>query len=175
MCRNNQREVGDEKVPYFIGRNLLTKEKIEQIANDHLQGTGMFLTSVKVSADNHITVRIDGDDGVSIGACVDLSRAIESSLDRDREDFSLDVSSHGATSPLVMPRQFRRHIGRELELKLEDGSRAEGKLASCSDDGIGIEYSVREAKPVGKGKVTVVKRNDYRFSDIREARIKLKY
>lgn len=154
---------------------MISKEKIEELAERHLNGTRLFLTSVKVSPDNHITVRIDGDEGVSISDCVELSRAIESSLDRSREDFSLDVSSHGATNPLVMPRQFRRHIGRELEVKLNNGGRAEGTLASCSDEGIGLEYSVRENKPVGKGKVTVTRRNDLRFSDIREARIKLKY
>jgi ribosome maturation factor RimP len=104
-----------------------------------------------------------------------LSRAIEGQLDRDKEDFALDVSSHGAATPLVIPRQYPKHIGRTFEVKLVDGSKAEGDLVECNDDGILLEYSVRENKALGKGKTTVVKQQAIKYSDIKESKIKLKF
>jgi ribosome maturation factor RimP len=104
-----------------------------------------------------------------------LSRAVEGSLDRGREDFSLDVSSHGATTPLVLPRQFPKHIGRQFEIRLHDGSKVEGNLVTCDEELLKVEFTVRENKPVGKGKITVVKEQVLRFNDIKEAKIKLKY
>jgi ribosome maturation factor RimP len=154
---------------------LVTREHIETLAAQHLQGTSLFVTAVKVSPENHIGVFIDGDQGVTIKDCVELSRAIEASLDREKEDFSLDVSSHGATSPLLMPRQYRRHIGRDLEVKLQNGEKTEGKLVESDDKGFVLVYEVREPKPLGKGKVTVEKRQPVAYGEVKEARIKLKY
>lgn len=113
---------------------MITKEKILDLANAHLNGSNIYVTGLKIGSDNHINLYIDGDEGVTIKDCVDLSRAIEGKLDREKEDFALDVSSHGATAPLVMPRQYKRHIGRSFEIKLQDGTKVEGDLVSCNDD-----------------------------------------
>jgi len=154
---------------------LITKEHILSLANEHLQGGSVFVTGIKIGSDNHINLFIDGDAGVTIKDCVGLSRAIEGSLDREKDDFSLDVSSHGATTPLVMPRQYTKHIGRDFEVKLNDGSQAEGELIAFNETGLTLQYSVRENKPVGKGKVTVTKQLLVPFSEIKESKIKLKF
>lgn len=154
---------------------MITKEHILSLANEHLKGSSIYVTNIKVGADNHISINIDGDNGVNIDDCVALSRAIEGALNRDEEDFSLDVSSHGATTPLVLPRQYKRHIGRTFEVKLLNGEKAEGELTTLNDKGFTLQYSVREAKPIGKGKVTVTKEQNILFAEIKEARIKLKY
>lgn len=164
-----------QKVPYFIGKILITKEHILELANNHLKDGEVFVTGIRIGSDNHISLFIDGDKGVTIDDCVSLSRAIEGQLDRDKEDFALDVSSHGATTPLVMPRQYRRHIGRTFEVKLNDGSKAEGNLISFDEKELILEYSVRENKPIGKGKITVVKQQVIPFDQVKESRIKLKY
>jgi len=154
---------------------LITKEYILELANAHLTGGSVFVTGIKIGSDNHINVFIDGDKGVTISDCVTLSRAIEGNLDRDKEDFSLDVSSHGAATPLVLPRQYPKHIGRDFEIKLLDGNKAEGTLVSLNDNELLLEYSARENKPVGKGKVTVTKQIAVPFNQIKESKIKLKY
>lgn len=154
---------------------MVTKEQIEIIALDHLNGGKIYLTGVKVSTDQHVNVFIDGDEGVTIADCVALSRAIEGTFDRDREDFSLDVSSHGATSPLILPRQYIKNIGRELEVKLMDGSKVEGELVAVTDAGFSLRYEVRENKPIGKGKITVEKSLEVPYNTVKEAKIKLKY
>ena len=133
------------------------------------------MTGIKISSDNKINVFIDGDEGVTIKDCVGVSRAIEGNLDRERDDFALEVSSHGATTPLVLPRQYKKHIGRDFEIRLTNDEKVEGTLIEINEKELTLEYSVRENKPVGKGKVTVVKQRHIYFNEIKESKIKLKY
>ena len=167
--------IGDKKSPILLKKILITKEHIEQIATKHLIGTTLFITGIRIGAGNSISVFIDGDQGVGINDCVSLSRAIESALDRNAGDFSLYVSSHGAATPLTMPRQYPRHLGRDFEIKLNDGSRAEGTLKHCDENGLMLEYSVRENKPLGKGKIAVIKQQQIAYNQIKESKIKLKF
>ena len=167
--------VGDKKSPILLKKILITKEHILELADKHLKNGDVYVTNIKIGSDNHISVSIDGDKGVTIDDCIALSRAIEGNLDREKEDFALDVSSHGATNPLVMPRQYHKHLGRTFEVKLLDGTRAEGNLVSFDDQELKLEYSVRENKPIGKGKITVTKQQVIPFQQIKESRIKLKY
>jgi ribosome maturation factor RimP len=154
---------------------LISKDHILSIANEHLKGTDIFVTGIKIGSDNQINLFIDGDTGVTIKNCVELSRAIEGNLDRNKQDYALDVSSHGATTPLAFPRQYKKHIGRNFEIQLQDKTKIEGTLVECNDQEIKLEYSVRENKPIGKGKITVVKQEIIKHSDIKESKIKLKY
>ncbi len=156
-------------------KNLITKEHILSLANEHLKDSPIFVTGIRISSDNQINLFIDGDEGVTIKDCVALSRAIEGSLDRNKTDFALDVSSHGATTPLILPRQYKKHIGRTFEVKLQDGTKTEGDLVAYNDKEIELESSVRENKPIGKGKITVIKKETIRFDQIKESKIKLKY
>ena len=145
------------------------------MANEHLSGTNLYVTGIRIGADNQINVFIDGDEGVTIVNCVELSRFIEKGLDREKEDFSLDVSSHGAAAPLILPRQYLKHVGRDLEIKLLDGNKAEGNLVECNNEEIKLTFSVRENKPIGKGKITVTKQHIIKYNQIKESRIKLKF
>jgi ribosome maturation factor RimP len=154
---------------------VISNDSIQKLAEAHLNGSGKFVTKITVSASNRIEVLMDGDDGISIQDCVDLSRHIEKSLDRDKEDFSLEVSSPGAAAPLVIPRQYKKHIGRTLSVKLKDDTEVEGELKQLHEKGFVLEYSARENKSLGKGKVTVVKQHDVLFEHIKESKIKLKF
>jgi ribosome maturation factor RimP len=154
---------------------VINKETINTICNAHLAGTSVYVTAIRISSDNKINVFLDGDEGVTIKDCVTLSRAIEGELNRDKEDFSLDVSSHGAATPLAFPRQYKRHIGRELEIVKTDSSKMEGKLLSSDEEGIDLEVSSRENKTLGKGKTTVIRQYRIPFSEMKETKIKLKY
>lgn len=153
---------------------MITQEKISELANRHLANGPLFVTGIRIGADNHIHIFIDGDRGVTIADCVELSRHIEKSLG-ESEDFSLDVSSHGAANPLVLPRQYKKHVGRDFEIKLLDGNKAEGTMVECNDDEIKLEYFVRENKPLGKGKINVTKQQVVKYSQIKESKIKLKF
>jgi len=154
---------------------LITKEHISELIAEHLGNGPIFVTGLKIGSDNHINVFLDGDEGVTIKNCVDLSRHIEKSLTEEGADFALDVSSHGATTPLIMPRQYKKHIGRELEIKLEDGTKTEGSLVEFNDEELVLENTVRENKPIGKGKITVTKQQKIKYNQIKESKVKLKF
>ena len=134
----------------------------------------MFLIDFTVGSDNTIRVILDGDDGVNLQDCMNVSRAIEHNLDREEEDFSLEVTSAGATSPLQLPRQYKKNIGRKLWVRVAD-EELEGTLTQTTENSITLEWKAREPKPVGKGKVTVQKKRDIAFSDIHQAKVILKF
>lgn len=154
---------------------MINKTYITQLAEEHLGNGSIFLTAVKVSADNQIQVFIDGDNGVTIADCVALSRHIEKKLNEGNEDFSLDVSSHGATSPVELPRQYLKNIGRDFEIKLINGEKLSGQLTEFNNNELTISYQVRENKPLGKGKITVNKQHKINLNEIKESKIKLKF
>ncbi|WP_179344299.1 ribosome assembly cofactor RimP [Winogradskyella ursingii] len=135
----------------------------------------LFLIDFSFSPDNAIKIIIDGDKGVLVEDCIFISRAIEHNIDRDEHDFSLEVLSSGATTPLVLPRQYNKHIGRDMEVKTNDGENLEGKLGEVTEDGVVLKWKTREPKPVGKGKVTVNKEVAVAFNNIKEAKVKIKF
>ena len=162
-------------VPSFITWFFMLKEKVKELLDKGLEeDPSLFLIDFTVSPDNKIKVVIDGDAGVTVNDCIKISRAIEHNLDREEEDFSLEVASAGATAPMVMPRQYKKNIGRKLEVETS-GSSFEGKLTQANDEYIVLEWKAREPKPVGKGKVTVQKREEIPFSDIKKAKVVLKF
>lgn len=154
---------------------MIAKEQIIQLAEAHFKGTDRFITNVNVKPGNLIEILIDGITAVNIKDCVALSRFIEGSLDREKEDFALEVSSHGASSPLVDKRQYKKHIGKTFEIKLEDDTKHEGELIEFNENELILKYSTRENKPIGKGKVTVEKKETIPFKTIKESKIKLKF
>ncbi|OMP31345.1 ribosome assembly cofactor RimP [Mangrovimonas sp. DI 80] len=135
----------------------------------------LFLIDFDIVGDNNIKVVIDGDEGVLVEDCIFVSRAVEHNLDREEQDFSLEVTSAGATSPFVHNRQYNKNVGRILEVKTKEGQKLEGTLADVDSEGITLEWKEREAKAVGKGKVTVKKEAQLKFDDILEAKVIIKF
>ncbi len=125
---------------------MIDKAKISQIVEEFLVDSPLFLVDMKVSSRNQILVFLDGDKGVPISSCVQLSRHIESSLDREVEDFELEVSSVGVDRPLVMPRQFIKNVGREIVFTDEAGKKIKAKLIGADQRGITIEKQIPKKK-----------------------------
>ena len=150
-------------------------ETVQKLVDEALEeNEELFLIDLKISVGNKILVTIDGDSGVPLSECVRVSRHVEHNLDRESEDFSLEVSTPGATSPFVNSRQYKKNIGRSLTVKTETET-FEGKLVMADDDKISLEWKTREPKPVGKGKVTVTKNAEIAFKNIKEAKVKINF
>ena len=145
--------------------NLLTEALV---ASQHL-----FLIDFQIDQNNNIKVVIDGDRGVTVEDCVMISRAIEHNLDKEMYDFSLEVTSAGATSPLVLPRQYLKNAGRILTVKTLSGETLEGNLQEVNEKQITLKWTDREPKQVGKGKITVEKTTIIPFENIKESKVKL--
>lgn len=152
------------------------KQKVTDLVEAALkERQDLFLIDLTIGEANQIKVVIDGDKGVTVEDCIAMSRAVEHNLDREETDFSLEVTSSGATAPLTLPRQFVKNIGRKLEVKTADGSTLEGDLVSADDQGCTLTWKTREPKPVGKGKVTVKKEAKLEYADIAQAKVMIKF
>jgi ribosome maturation factor RimP len=150
-----------------------TVEDLLQSALDERQD--LFLIDFSLSGDSAIKIVVDGDNGVLVEDCMFISRAIEHNIDREEYDFSLEVLSAGAATPLVLPRQYKKHVGRNLEVKTLDNQSLEGELTKVNEKGVVLMWKTREPKPVGKGKVTVTKEVNVVFDNIKEAIVKIKF
>ena len=152
------------------------RDTINNLLNEALEEReDLFLISLDVLSDNTIKIIIDGDNGVLVDDCIFISRAIEHNLDREEQDFSLEVLSAGATEPLVNLRQYMKNIGRTLSVKTKDNETIEGALTQASEDNILLEWKTREPKPVGKGKITVKKQAEIAYDAISKAQVVIKF
>jgi len=151
-------------------------QKIEDLLSMALEEyPGIFLVDLKISSDKSIQIILDGDEEVNVKDCINISRAIEGSLDREEEDFSLEVASAGVGSPLRFPRQYRKNLGRNLEVVSKEGLKFEGALVNVEEDRIELEWKEREPKPIGKGKVTVTKNKTILFDEINQTKVLIKF
>ena len=128
----------------------------------------MFVVDVSISDSFKITISLDDDSGVNLQDCIDISRAIENNLDREEQDFSLEVASVGVGSTLKLIRQYKKNVGRMLIVKLATTT-IEAKLVEATDDNITLTWEAREQKKVGKGKETVQKKLEIPYVEIKEA------
>ena len=151
-------------------------QKIEDLLTMALEEhPSVFLVDFKISADKSIKVILDGDKEVNVKDCINISRAIEGALDRDEEDFSLEVASAGVGSPLKFPRQYLKNLGRKLEVISTEGFKFEGELTHVKEDAIELQWKQREPKPIGKGKVTVTKNKILKFDEISQTKVMIKF
>jgi ribosome maturation factor RimP len=152
----------------------MDKEKIKNLVKVAIEeNSELFLIDLQFLADNKIFVEIDGDNGVSLDECIRVSRGVEHNLDREEEDFSLEVTTPDIAQPIKVTRQYIKNINRVLTIRLKDNTRVEGMLKSVSEGGIELEWKAREPKPIGKGKITVIKKATISFGDIAEAKVKI--
>lgn len=152
------------------------KSKVQDLLEAGLaERQDLFLIDFDVLDNNAIRIVIDGDNGVLVEDCMFISRAIEHNLDREEEDFSLEVTSAGATSVLIHQRQYKKNVGRNLKVVTTEQEKFEGLLAKADDNEIVLQWKAREPKPVGKGKITVEKEAAIAYQDIKEAKVKIKF
>lgn len=149
----------------------MLQEKVEKLLEEAFEeNNSLFLISLDINANNQIRVIIDGDKGVSVNDCIAVSRKVEHNLDREEEDFSLEVSSAGVSEPLSLPRQFKKNIGRKIQV-ITGTQNIEANLTNATEEEITLNWKAREPKPVGKGKITVEKEAILPYSAIEEAKV----
>lgn len=149
----------------------MQKDKLKKLIEESLEKRpSLFLIDLRVGGDNQIRVILDGDTPVSVNDCMAISRELEAKLDRETEDFSLEVSSVGITAPLTNPRQYKKNIGRKLEVKTQT-EQYKAELVSADQEGIELTWKQREPKPIGKGKHRVTKQVKLKYNEIEKAKV----
>ena len=154
---------------------MIEKELIKDITEKYLEGTTMFLVDVVVKPGNAIVVEVDSDEGVSIDDCIALSRNIESHLDRDAEDFELEVGSAGITSPLKIPRQYKKNIGNEVEVLSKDGRKLFGILKEANEASFTLTIT-KKVKPEGaKRKIDVEEDLVFAYDEVKYTKYQIRF
>ncbi len=149
---------------------MIDKTALEQVINEALEGTKMFLVTLKVSKDNVIDVALDSDEDITIDDCVAVNDAVLAAFDRDDEDYELTVGSYGLTSPLLLPRQYRNSVGCDVEVLTADGRKLKGVIADADDEGFTLTTTVKR-KLEGKKRPEMVEEQErFNYSDIKQTK-----
>ncbi len=151
----------------------MDKKKVQDLVAEAIEeNSSLFLIDLSFLPGNKIQVIVDGDQGVPLNECIRISRNVEHNLDREEEDFALEVTSPDIAEPLKVKRQYLKNLNRILKVKTNDES-FEGILSEVNEDNIVLTWKAREPKPIGKGKVTVEKIKTLAFEEIKEAKVKI--
>ena len=127
---------------------MIDKKLVESVVNEWLEGKEYFLVDITVTPDNSIVVVIDHAEGVWIEDCADLSRFIEAHIDREVEDYELEVGSAGLGQPFRVRQQYENHVGKPVETQTRDGHKYQGTLVEVDDNGFTLEVE-QKVKPEG--------------------------
>lgn len=154
---------------------MITKSEIVKLVEEEIEGTEYYIVDISVSSSNQIRVEIDGDEGVKINDCVQISRHIEGSYDREEVDFELTVSSAGMDQPFKILRQYQRYIGREVEIKSTDGNKIKGTLVSADDTAVVLETTRKEKIEGKKKKQIVIENKTVPMEQVKETKVVISF
>lgn len=158
--------LGDYLSPNFL-RKMINESEIRNLIGIELAENELFLVDIHVASGNKIKVEIDSFSGASVQDCIKISRIIESGLDREKEDFELEVSTPGLSATLKVPQQFQKIIGKMVEIVFNNGEKQKGAILRSDSIEIEIETK-RKIKPEGKKKkIEITENKIFLLTDIK--------
>jgi len=146
---------------------MISKEIVKDIVLSATGNSAIFVVDVKVDCANKISVEVDKPEGITIEECVMISRAVESGLNRETEDFELEVSSPGLNEPFKVMEQYRKNCGRNVNVVKRDGQKISGLLQYMDNEGIVLEVEAKIREAGQKRAKTVMQTVIIKFSDIK--------
>lgn len=154
---------------------MIDKKFLIEHIEQHLDGSDNYLVDVIINPGNNISIEIDNFKGVNIDDCVELSRYIESKLDRDEEDFELTVGSVGLTAPFKTLRQYEKNIGNELEVLTKKGEKLYGVLKSADEETFTISVAKKIKLEGAKRKTEVIEDLQFKYNEIKHTKYQLRF
>ena len=145
---------------------MIDRNKIETLVREFIDGTGIFLVAVKASTSNRITVLADTMTGITIDECAELHKYLENHLDRNIEDFELQVSSPGLDMPFKVIEQYYRNEGSKVEVISTEGEKFSGKLKNVTGGGFELETEIKI-----KGRSGGIKEISFNFDQVKSTRV----
>ena len=146
---------------------MIDLQSVKEIVNEGIQGTDLFVVDITVSPDNRIVVEVDNDEGVDIDRCTTLHRYIESRLDREVEDYELEVGSAGITSPFKVVRQYQKNIGNEVEVLSRSGQKLTGTLKAADEEAFTLTVTKKVKHEGAKRKIEVEEDLTFPYNEIK--------
>ncbi len=155
---------------------MIEKDFVYQIVSDFLkQKEDYFLVDVAISKANAILVEIDAFEGVDIDTCCEISRFIESKLDRELEDYELEVGSVGITSPFKILQQYKKNIGNEVEVLTKDGRKLVGILVSAEENSFTLEVTKKVKTENSSKKQEITESINFSYSEIKQTKYNFRF
>ena len=176
FCRGNEKlnRIGGCKSPILLHFFMIAPEIIIQLTEEIITDD-QFIVGVEVSPSNVIVVTIDSEKGISIDDCININRHIEKNLDREEEDFELQVSSAGIGQPLKVFRQYVKNIGKEVEVVSKKGEKKKGILKSTDENGFELEFEEKEKAEGQKRKQIVTRSQKFTFDEVKTVKNIIKF
>ena len=153
---------------------MLERNKIEGLIAEKIaeKEESFFVVDLNISQQNKITLEIDHESRpVSIEDCIEFSRQLEHNLDREIEDFELEVSSAGLSNPFRVHKQYVKNIGRPVKVMLKSSKVVEGELIKVTNESIVVKTESKEKIEGSKKKQLVVKEDEYTFEEINQTKL----
>jgi ribosome maturation factor RimP len=150
---------------------MIDRKLVLTLIEEFIKDKDIFIVDIKVDTKNRIIVTLDSDTNLTIANCTEVAKFIENKIDREIEDYDLEVSSAGATSPMKLNRQYVKNIGRIIEVLAFDGEKIVGQLVSVNEEQIELQKE-EKIKNKETGKKEIVKKNiSFSFDQIKSARV----
>lgn len=177
FCSTNEK--GGRLVPFFVAKeqaskaenertkNMIQNEIVREIVEQYLEGKKYELIELRVSPKNEILVEIDAYDGVDVDFCAELNQYIQQNLDREVEDYELEVGSVSLTAPFKTKMQYEKNLGHDVEVLGKDGKKYRGQLVEVNDDDFKIDAEVMEAVEGKKRKQKIIKTLTFCYDDVK--------
>lgn len=134
---------------------MIDKNEVRRLVEEAIAGTDAFVVDVTVSAANDIVVELDSATGIDLDFCADLNRSLNEKLDRDAEDYSLEVGTASLTAPFKVKGQYEKNLGNEVEVLTRDGRKLKGILTDVTDSDFTVEVTRKVKEPGAKRPVMV--------------------
>ena len=147
---------------------MIREEDIRVLVEENIENSDCFIVDIQVKKDNKIVILVDSDKGITIDQCAEIHRYVENSLDREMEDFELQVSSPGLDMPFKVKRQYEKNLGRLVEVITYDGMKTIGKLVGIRNEG--IELLCPKKPGIGKQKKKLDKKIRFGFNHIKSTK-----
>lgn len=165
------------RVPSFvkITSSMISKDIVYQIVENFIANTDYFLVDLKITQDNCISVEIDSFEGVTIDFCADLNKHIESEIDREIEDYELEVGSAGLTEPFKVLKQYEKNIGNDVETLTKSGKKITGVLTEVNENNFVLEIEKSEKPEGAKRKVIVSETLTFPYEDIKTTKYIIRF
>lgn len=143
--------------PNLLYTPMIDKQEVAGLVAKAIENTDAYVVELTVSADNDIVVELDSPTGVDLDFCTEVSRSINDALDRDKEDYSLEVGTASLSAPFKVKQQYEKHIGDNVDILTRDGRKFTALLTAVGDEDFTVETTVKVKEPGEKRPKLVAK------------------
>ncbi len=149
---------------------MITIQKVRSLVEEKIAGTGIFIIDIQINTGNKIEIFLDHPNHISITQCIEVSRSVESQLDRETEDFELMVSSGGAEAPFKVIEQYYKFQGKQVEVTTLDKEKVVGILEAVTTTGFSVAHMVKEKIEGTKKKQEIKKIYAFEYDKIKQTK-----